>query len=175
MIDDSISRPSPATQSHCVTHITIQEARFNNAELEAQLRNSHRSIGALVTFTGIVREFDETDSDNPLQSLFLEHYPSMTEQTLKDIVQQAGQRWPLQGVTLVHRVGELACQEPIVFVGVASKHRQAAFESCEFIMDFLKTKAPFWKREIRLKTQGWVQAKEKDVLQQQRWQDSKNT
>lgn len=164
-----------AITSDFFQHIKIQHAPFNRMDLEAELLSSSTSTGALVSFTGIVREFDDNNTQDSLVSLFLEHYPGMTEKILSRIVYQARQRWPIQGVVLIHRIGELACQEPIVFVGVASKHRQAAFESCEFIMDFLKTQAPFWKKENRTEGQGWVQAKEEDSSQQQRWSQTTKT
>jgi molybdopterin synthase catalytic subunit len=99
----------------------------------------------------------------------LEHYPGMTEKALAGIVEQAGQRWPLLGVEIVHRVGHLLPGEPIVFVGTASSHRQAAFDACNFIMDYLKTRAPFWKREDTPEGARWVDGRDSDQSAARRW------
>lgn len=115
--------------------------------------------GAIVTFTGLVREFAGD------QALTLEHYPAMTQAVLTTIAQQATTRWALQGATIVHRVGPLNPNEQIVFVGVASSHRQAAFEACHFMIDLLKTRAPFWKKEGK----NWVEAKLSDQKAAKRW------
>jgi len=101
--------------------------------------------------------------------LFLEHYPGMTEKALEQIAEQARERWPLLAVEIVHRVGALSVTEPIVFVGVSSKHRHAAFEACAFIMDVLKTRAPFWKRETTPEGSHWVEARESDQNAAFRW------
>lgn len=114
--------------------------------------------GAVVTFVGRVRDFGR-------ERMFLEHYAGMTEAVLADIIAQARQRWDLHRVRIVHRVGELAAGEQIVFVGVSSRHRRDAFAACESIMDFLKTEAPFWKKE----GEQWVDAKESDSLAAERW------
>ena len=138
--------------------ITIQEADFNQHELYESLRNDS-AIGAIVTFTGLVREFA---GGEPLS---LEHYPGMTEKLLQNIINEASARWPIEAVEIVHRVGELAPTEQIVFVGVASAHRQAAFEACHYIIDLLKTRAPFWKKEGHT----WVEAKESDTHAAAQW------
>ncbi|WIO74035.1 molybdopterin synthase catalytic subunit MoaE [Porticoccaceae bacterium LTM1] len=119
--------------------------------------------GAVVTFTGCVR------AEGDLKALYLEHYPGMTEKSLQAIVDEAKQRWSISEVTLVHRVGEMAVGEQIVFVGVASGHRSEAFFACEFIMDYLKTRAPFWKKALSEKGDCWVEAKESDQQQAARW------
>ncbi len=123
--------------------------------------------GAVVTFTGKVRNHNQGDD---VSTLTLEHYPGMTEKALAEIVGQARARWPLQRVTVVHRVGELRAGEQIVLVGVSGAHRGAAFNAAEFIMDYLKTRAPFWKREATAQGSRWVDARESDRQAAQRWQ-----
>ena len=125
-----------------------------------------KSEGAVVTFTGLVRDLNQ---GNQVTSLTLEHYPGMTEKSLAEIVEQAKTRWPLGKVRLIHRVGELALADQIVFVGVTSKHREAAFDACQFIMDFLKNRAPFWKKEVTEQGEKWVEFNEKDKLAADRW------
>lgn len=122
--------------------------------------------GAVVTFTGKVRNQNLGDK---VTGLTLEHYPGMTEKALTDIVSAARSRWSLQRVTIIHRVGELHAGEQIVFVGVGAAHRHAAFEAAQFIMDYLKTRAPFWKREATASGERWVEAKESDENAARRW------
>jgi molybdopterin synthase catalytic subunit len=124
-------------------------------------------VGAVVIFAGIVRD----SADNPeLRAMTLEHYPGMTEKEITIITEQARARWPLQGVRVIHRVGRLLPEENIVFVGIASAHRSAAFESAAFIMDYLKTKAPFWKKEETATEACWVDAREADEAALTKWQ-----
>ena len=125
--------------------------------------------GAVVTFTGKVRNRNLGDS---VSTLTLEHYPGMTEQALADIVLAARQRWPLRRVTVIHRVGELNAGDPIVLVGVSGAHRGAAFQAAEFIMDYLKTRAPFWKRETTGSGSRWVDARASDHQAAERWQET---
>ena len=120
----------------------------------------------MVTFTGKVRNHNLGDS---VSGLTLEHYPGMTEKALAEIISEARTRWPLQRVTVIHRVGELHAGEQIVFVGVSSSHRSAAFAGAEFIMDYLKTRAPFWKREATSEGGRWIEAKESDDNAANRW------
>lgn len=122
--------------------------------------------GAVVTFTGKVRNHNLGDD---VSGLTLEHYPGMTEKALAEIIAEARTRWPLQRVTVIHRVGELHPGEQIVFVGVSSSHRNTAFNGAEFIMDYLKTRAPFWKREATSEGGRWVEAKESDDNAANRW------
>lgn len=122
--------------------------------------------GAVVTFTGKVRNHNLGDS---VRALTLEHYPGMTEKTLADIVQQARERWSLGRVTVIHRIGELWPGDEIVFVGVTSVHRGSAFAAGEYIMDYLKTRAPFWKREATEEGDRWVEARESDQQAAKRW------
>jgi molybdopterin synthase catalytic subunit len=122
--------------------------------------------GAVASFVGLVRK------DGEVSAMTLEHYPGMTEQALAEIVATARGRWQLRGVRVVHRVGRLLPGARIVFVGVASSHRGDAFSACEFIMDYLKTRAPFWKKEETPAGGRWVDARETDELAVRRWQDS---
>ena len=133
---------------------------------EYQLLASKAEAGAIVTFVGLVREMNLAKK---VTALHLEHYPEMTEKSLRNIVQQAKQRWDLIDVTLIHRVGTLAINQQIVFVGVSSQHRGDAFAGCEFMMDYLKTQAPFWKKEYTDSGELWLDASEKDVSAAKRW------
>ncbi len=148
-----------------VNIIRVQSEDFAQSELFNGLKAEDASCGAIVTFTGIVREHLEKGIDK----LFLEHYPGMTERALESIVEKARARWALGAVTVIHRVGELNLNDNIVFVGVASGHRASAFDAAQFIMDYLKKDAPFWKKEIGQNTADWVEQKETDLLSAKRW------
>jgi molybdopterin synthase catalytic subunit len=141
--------------------ISIQTEDFDLAFETQQLR-THKGIGALVSFVGLVRDFHKG------QALFIEHYPGMTEKVLEDLAEQAITRWQLSAVRIVHRVGLLQAGEQIVLVATASAHRADAFAACQWLMDVLKTQAPFWKRE----GDHWVAAKESDQLAAKRWGQS---
>ncbi|TRX75570.1 molybdopterin synthase catalytic subunit MoaE [Pseudomonas mangiferae] len=148
--------------------IRVQPAAFDpGAELNA-LHAAQVGIGAVVGFVGYVRDFND---GRDVSGLFLEHYPGMTEKALGAIADDAQQRWPLLRVEVLHRVGALQPGEPIVFVGVASAHRQAAFEACAFIMDQLKTRAPFWKKETTPDGARWVEGRASDLDAAQRWRE----
>ncbi|MCU1736809.1 MULTISPECIES: molybdopterin synthase catalytic subunit MoaE [unclassified Pseudomonas] len=146
--------------------VQVQTELFDLGELTHGLHAEDPGIGAVATFVGYVRDRNQGDKVN---HLYLEHYPGMTERSLQLIVDQAHERWPLQRVTLVHRVGLLKVGEPIVFVGVASEHRHAAFDACAFLMDYLKTRAPFWKREHTPSGERWVEGRESDRRAANRW------
>ena len=147
--------------------IQVQAARFDAGE-EINRLSANPACGAVVSFSGLVR--DHGDREN-VTALELEHYPGMTEKALAAIVEEARERWRLQAATLIHRVGRLALGEPIGLVVTASAHRADAFAACEFLMDFLKTRAPFWKREIlRDGASLWVEAKASDDSAAVRWQ-----
>ena len=149
-------------------NIRIQK---NNFVLETEVKNLYlNNAGAVVSFVGLVRE---QASHGQVTAIELEYYPAMTQKALENIVEQAKQRWPLLGVTVIHRVGYLTAQEQIVMVAVASQHRHAAFAAAEFIMDYLKTQAPFWKKEyIAGQSEGiWVEAKDSDNLALAKWQN----
>lgn len=144
--------------------ISIQHQDFNLQDEISVLRQ--QNVGAIVSFVGLVRE---TASHGRVTAIELEHYPAMTQKYLEGIVTQAQQRWPLLGVRVIHRIGYLAASEQIVLVAVASQHRLAAFEAAAFIMDFLKTQAPFWKKEYIDGTAHWVDAKQADMSAIERW------
>ena len=146
--------------------ISIQTADFDVAALHEKLRADDASCGAVVTFTGIVRELA---GDDRLRGIFLEHYPAMTEKALRRIVDQARDRWTLGEVILIHRIGELLANDNIVFVGVASRNRAAAFEAAQFIMDYLKRDAPFWKKELLQDDERWVEQKASDLDAARKW------
>ena len=123
-------------------------------------------VGAVATFIGTVRDLNEGDT---VATLTLEHYPGMTESSIEDIISQAQNRWPLFAVRVIHRIGTLQPADEIVWVGVSSAHREAALEACAFIMDFLKSRAPFWKKEDTSKGPRWVEARAKDEEALKRW------
>lgn len=146
--------------------IRVQLDAFDpGAELNA-LHEADHGVGAVVGFVGYVRDFNE---GREVGGMFLEHYPGMTEKALAKIAAEAGRRWPLLKLDILHRVGRLEPGEPIVFVGCASAHRQAAFEACEFVMDYLKTRAPFWKKEETGEGARWVEGRESDQEAAGRW------
>jgi len=146
-------------------YIKIQTEDFNLNTAMSWLQDNEESYGALVTFTGVVREAYEGD----LTSLFLEHYPGMTEKTLEEIIDKARKRWELGRVMIIHRVGELLKNDNIVFIGVVSAHRVNAFNASQFIMDYLKKDAPFWKKEKMVASESWVAQKESDLKAADGW------
>lgn len=149
-------------------HIAVQTADFDIAQAYQQLAGLSKNTGAVVTFTGLVRDANLGDT---VTGLYLEHYPGMTEKTLTDIALQAHQRWPFIAMQIIHRVGELYPTDQIVFVGVSSPHRANAFSACEFVMDFLKTQAPFWKKELMADgSSRWLDARASDQQASQRWE-----
>ena len=143
--------------------IRIQPEDFDAAAETGALRAQAHGLGALATFTGYVR------GDDGLVSITLEHYPAMTEREIARHVEEAEKKWPLLGVCVIHRVGRLVPGEQIVFVGAASSHRAAAFEACEFLIDYLKISAPFWKLEERAGEAHWVEARHSDDIRATRW------
>nr|WP_298414251.1 molybdopterin synthase catalytic subunit MoaE [uncultured Halomonas sp.] len=149
--------------------IKVQTQPFDVGEEHRALLAGRTDVGAVVCFTGLVRDFNESPE---VQGLSLEHYSGMTEQALADIVREAERRWTLQGVRLIHRVGHLEPGDPIVLVAVASAHRRNAFEACDFIMDYLKTRAPFWKKEHTTKGHYWVSERNSDKQDAKRWEVS---
>lgn len=144
--------------------VLVQEAPFDVAQEMAALTAGRTDVGALASFTGLCR------ADDGLAAMVLEHYPAMTQRTLEGIAAEAVRRWPLSACTVIHRVGRLEPGEPIVLVLIASAHRAAALDSCAFLMDWLKTKAPFWKREeLRGGASRWVEARDADEDAATRW------
>lgn len=148
--------------------VIVQEADFDAAALIASLRERHGGkIGALVTFTGYVRDYAE---DAPTHTLFLEHYPGMCEREIQALCDTAKSRWDIRECIVVHRVGELHNAEQIVFVAAAGPHRGDAFRACEYIIDALKTRAPFWKRETLASGERfWVQQRDSDTEKTSEW------
>ncbi|MFM9487513.1 MULTISPECIES: molybdopterin synthase catalytic subunit MoaE [Pseudomonas] len=146
--------------------VRVQREMFDVGRLIDSLQANDPGVGAVVNFVGYVRDINQGEA---VTGLFLEHYPGMTERSLQTIIDNARARWPLRAVKIVHRIGPLSVSEPIVFVGVSSPHRQAAFEACAFIMDFLKTDAPFWKREDVACGARWVDARDSDRSALERW------
>jgi molybdopterin synthase catalytic subunit len=149
--------------------IRIQQADFDIAREIAALTAGRIDIGAVVSFSGICRG---TEGNAPIAALTLEHYPEMAEAEIKRHADEAMSRWPLQGLTVIHRVGRIMPGENIVLVVTASQHRQAAFEAAEFLMDYLKTSAPFWKREEGTSGANWVEARSHDDDAAARWTKS---
>lgn len=146
--------------------VSVQTDPFDpNHEVDL-LRGGDSSIGAVVTFIGLMRDINEGER---VERLYLEHYPGMTEHALRQIVDEANSRWEIQHCRVVHRVGELLPSDPIVLVAVASRHRKEAFRACEFIIDYLKTRAPFWKKETTAAGERWVDARESDDAATRQW------
>jgi molybdopterin synthase catalytic subunit len=146
--------------------ISIQHEDFDVAAELAALRAQSTQVGALVGFVGLVRDFS---GGEPIESIYLEHYPGMCEKALEKIIAEAQQRWQLLGIRVIHRVGELRPSEQIVLVATSSPHRADAFAACEFIIDCLKTAAPFWKREQTAHGAHWLDTKQSDEQRMQRW------
>lgn len=146
--------------------IEVTEAPIESDRALSWLKEAAEGVGALVTFSGLVRELE----DAQLEAMELEHYPGMTERSLENIVKQARERWPLKRVWVVHRVGRMRLSDEVVQVAVSSAHRKAAFEAASFIMDYLKRDAPFWKREVSDRGAVWVEQKETDLEAASRWQ-----
>ena len=146
--------------------IRIQQADFDVAQEIAALSKGRTDVGAVVTFSGICRG---SENGEPIAALALEHYPGMAEAEIGRHADEALARWPLQGLTIIHRFGRIAPGENIVLVVTASSHRQAAFEAAEFLMDYLKTNAPFWKREESEKGTSWIEARDHDDAATARW------
>ena len=144
--------------------LNVQYEDFDLAKEYASLKVRADNAGGIVMFVGLVR-----DLPDGLLQMTLEHYPQMTEKALANIMADAKQRWPLQAVRIIHRVGNLQPSDQIVFVGVASAHRAAAFSAAEFIMDYLKTQAPFWKKEKQTNNEQWVEAKDSDNQALEKW------
>lgn len=151
--------------------ILVAEADFDiGAELDALARSDDAAadVGGLASFVGYVRR-DKTSGDDAVRALTLEHYPGMTERQLGAIIDEAAGRWPISGAVIIHRVGRLLPGERIVMAACASAHRDAAFDACRFLMDFLKTRAPFWKREETAQGERWVEARASDDAAASRW------
>lgn len=161
MNDGSVT-PHPADRIH------VQVETFDIGAEHARIAALDQGIGAITSFTGLMRNHNEGDA---VLAMTLEHYPGMTESALVEIVTAARARWALQAVTVVHRIGRLVPGEPIVLVLAASAHREEAFAACGFIMDYLKTRAPFWKKEETPVGSRWVEARASDDVAAARWSE----
>lgn len=145
--------------------ILVQKEDFDlDAEVRELRKNS--SVGGVVTFLGTVRDLND---GKDVSGMTLEYYPGMTEKALTKIAKQALERWDIEDVTVIHRVGELRVTDQIVLVGVSGKHRGEAFDACEFVIDYLKTEAPFWKKETLPEGERWVEARDSDETAKERW------
>lgn len=145
--------------------IVVQTEDFDLTTEVEFIKSASPNVGAIVSFIGTVRDLN----NESLVSLTLEHYPEMTEKSLESIANKARDKWELESITIIHRVGTLCIGDQIVLVITTSEHRQEAFDSCNFIMDYLKTDAPFWKKEISDKEEKWVEIRETDEKQKSRW------
>jgi len=145
--------------------IQVQNAQFDVGEETNLFTNTHKNVGAVVTFTGIVRD----DDCGSLDAMEIEHYPGMTEKALRKIGQEALDRWNLGDVLIIHRHGRLTTQDMIMMVATAAPHRVDAFQAAEYLMDYLKSRAPFWKKEITKSGEAWVAAKDEDEDALSRW------
>lgn len=145
--------------------IVVQDAPFDLGEEANAFASGHKDMGAIVTFTGVVRDLSTGDLD----AMEIEHYPGMTEAALTEIAGQATDRWNLGDILVIHRYGRLAPGALIMMVATAAPHRKDAFEAAEFLMDYLKSRAPFWKKEHRSDTSAWVAAKHEDEDALKRW------
>jgi len=149
--------------------ISIQENDFDVAAELAALRSSSAKVGALVSFIGLVRDFS---NEGHIENIFLEHYSGMTEKALHKIIQEATARWNLLGTRVIHRVGALLPNDQIVLVATAALHRGEAFAGCEFIIDYLKTAAPFWKKEQTGQGAKWLETRDSDVQRMEHWRSN---
>jgi molybdopterin synthase catalytic subunit len=147
--------------------VLIQHEDFDVGAEMAALRATSHNVGAMVSFVGLVRDLSY---DEEVENIFVEHYPGMSEKALNKILAEAKQRWDLLAVRVIHRVGTLGPNDQIVLVATASTHRGHAFSGCEFIIDYLKTDAPFWKKEVKKQGAEWVVTRDSDVQRMQRWQ-----
>ena len=148
--------------------VLIQEQDFDIADEVQALRAQSSETGAIVTFTGLVRDINDCDT---VSRLYLEHYPGMTEKSIEAIITEARSRWKLIGARVIHRVGELSPTDQIVMVAVTSQHRKDAFLACEFIMDYLKTRAPFWKKEQTTDGERWLETRASDFDAADHWRN----
>ncbi len=153
-----------------MSSVRVQTEDFDVSAEMLTLRKRNPKIGAVASFVGVVRDLNDGDS---VSTLTLEHYPGMTEKSLEAIVQQAKERWDIYDALIVHRVGTMRPLDQIVLVIVTSAHRGESFQACEFLMDYLKTRAPFWKKEVTPEGERWVDARSSDDVAAQRWEQAK--
>ena len=145
--------------------VSVQQEAFDLGAVSAEFAGGHKDMGAIVTFTGIVRDLP----DDPLQAMEIEHYPGMTEAALRGMAEHAMTRFSLGDALVIHRYGTLVPGEMIMMVATAARHRKDAFEAAEFLMDYLKSRAPFWKRETTANGSEWVASKDEDEDALSRW------
>jgi len=153
--------------------VSVQIEPFDVAEEQAQLTGTDATVGAVASFVGLVRDTNAVGQSDKTDvvTLTLEHYPGMTEQVLTDLANEALKRWSLNGITIIHRIGELKPTDPIVLVMTSSKHRGDAFDSCQYVMDRLKTDVPFWKKEVLPDgSSRWIDSRESDAKAAERWE-----
>jgi molybdopterin synthase catalytic subunit len=153
-----------------MSSVRVQTEDFDVSAEMLTLRKRNPKIGAVASFIGVVRDLNDGDS---VSTLTLEHYPGMTEKSLEAIVQQAKERWDIYDALIVHRVGTMRPLDQIVLVIVTSAHRGESFQACEFLMDYLKTRAPFWKKEVTPEGERWVDARSSDDVAAKRWEQAK--
>jgi len=151
--------------------IRVQQQALEPADEISRLSKADKSMGAVVSFIGTMRDINEGDD---VKAMTLEHYPGMTEKALQTIVTDARERWSLGRVTVIHRVGEILPADAIVLVAVSSVHRGEAFSACEFIIDYLKTSAPFWKKEVTAEGERWVDERDTDMQAISQWSKPDN-
>ena len=151
--------------------VRVQAETFDLGIETARMTVGRRDVGALATFVGIARETNPDEGAAPVVAMTLEHYPGMTERQLEAVETEARARWPLLDCLIVHRYGRFEPGDPIVLVAALSSHREAAFEACAFLMDYLKTRAPFWKYEETADGARWVAARKSDDAAADRWRD----
>ncbi|GAA4335800.1 molybdopterin synthase catalytic subunit MoaE [Pigmentiphaga soli] len=146
--------------------VSVQANDFDTGAELAALRDDP-AVGAIASFIGTVRDIN---AGADVSALTLEHYPGMTEKALEEIAAQAGERWPIDAVRIIHRVGALRPRDQIVLVAVSGRHRREVFDACAFVMDYLKTEAPFWKKEVTPEGERWVEARDEDEAARARWE-----
>ena len=146
--------------------VLIQEDDFDLASELTALRSGNSKVGAMVSFVGLVRDFSHNET---IESIYLEYYPGMTEKALNKIIVEATQRWSLINVRVIHRIGQLFANDQIVLVATTALHRGEAFAGCEFIIDYLKTAAPFWKKEQTSEGSQWLETRDTDVKRMEHW------
>jgi molybdopterin synthase catalytic subunit len=149
-----------------LSYVAVQNEDFDVSRELQHLREHSAQVGAIASFVGVVRDIND---QRAVAILELEHYPGMTENSIREIIDEAAQRWPLLAARVIHRIGKLAPRDQIVLVAVSSLHRAEAFTACEFIMDYLKTRAPFWKKELTAEGERWVDARSADESAAGRW------
>ena len=147
--------------------VRVQEEDFDIAAINRELLQGRTDTGAVTSFIGLVRDLE----DGRLEQMTLEHYPGMTEKALQNIANKASERWQVLDLAIIHRVGDLKPGDQIVLVSVLGAHRGDAFSACEFVMDYLKNDAPFWKKEISDKGSEWVKSRKSDIIKQKQWEN----